>query len=552
MMPSASVIVPTRRRAPYLDVALASIAPQARAANAEIVVVDDGGDPVTKEVAERHGAAYVALTPARGLNAARNAGAAHAGGDLLVYVDDDVRARPGWLQALVDADAREPQDVGALTGPIIARFEDHRFRTCGREGPPITFFDLGPGDVDAAHAWGANMAVRRAALDRVGPFDEAIGGAGDEQEWQERLRAGGGRIRYVAAAALEHRRAGDDARLRALMGAAYARGRASRRFDAYNHAAPPMAIELRVLAGCIAHGPLRGCMNGPVLAAHSAGRLREALGPQPPPARTGIDDFLAGRSGTVGGRRDVLRALADVALDVEAAPRRIRLDRAARTLPPRRHVLVLGIERPGRLMDAARGELERSRHAVAIRTVAMGDAGKFEHLDALLAGANAELSTADWLLVIDDDVTLPRNFLDRFLLCAEGAGLRLAQPAHRRRSHAAWPVTRRRPGQAARRTRFVEIGPVTALHHDTFAALLPFPALRMGWGLDMHWGAIAREQGWPVGVVDATPVRHTAPAGGGYDRDAPIAEARAFLRERPYVTRDEAAWSEPAPRWAHR
>jgi len=106
-------------------------------------------------------------------------------------------------------------------------------------------------------------------------------------------------------------------------------------------------------------------------------------------------------------------------------------------------------------------------------------------------------------------------------------------------------VTRRRPGQDVRRTRFVEIGPVTALHRDTFPVLLPFPALRMGWGLDVHWGAIAAEHDWPVGVVDATPVRHTAPAGGGYDTAGPVEEARAFLADRAYVTRSEAAWSEP-------
>jgi hypothetical protein len=287
-------------------------------------------------------------------------------------------------------------------------------------------------------------------------------------------------------------------------------------------------------------------MNGPVLAAHSAGRLREALAPEPPPAVPGVDDFLAGRSGTAGGRRDALRAAADLALDLEGLPRRLRADRAARARPPRRRVLVLGIERPGRLMDAAREELLRSRHDVAVRTISMDHRGKFEHLDALLAAAGDEVAAADWLVVIDDDVELPGGFLDRFLLCAEDAGLRMAQPAHRRRSHAAWPVTRRRPGQAVRRTRFVEIGPLTALHRDTFAALLPFPALRMGWGLDVHWGAVAAARGWPVGVVDATPIRHTAPAGGAYGHEGPIAEARAFLRERPYVTRAEAAWSEPA------
>jgi hypothetical protein len=87
----------------------------------------------------------------------------------------------------------------------------------------------------------------------------------------------------------------------------------------------------------------------------------------------------------------------------------------------------------------------------------------------------------------------------------------------------------------------VEIGPVTLFHRDTFQALLPFPAeLQMGWGLDAHWAAIARRNGWNIGIVDAVPIAHTvAPAGAGYSRDAAMAEARAFLAHRPYVRRDE-------------
>jgi GT2 family glycosyltransferase len=542
-MPPATVVVPTRHRPAYLEVALRSLAPQAAAAGAELLVVDDGPSDATREIAARHGARYLAHAAARGLNAARNTALRESDGALLAYVDDDVEARPGWLAALLAAHAAAPPDVGALTGPILPRFEGHRFRTCGREGPPITALDLGPADRDAPHAWGANMAVRRAWVERVGPFDERLGLYGDEQEWQARLHAAGGRIRYVAAAALDHRRAGDDARLRALARAAHARGRAARREDIAKGVAPPLAGELRVLAGCLAHGARFACPNGPVLSAHAAGRVREALAPVPPPARAGVDDFLSGRSGTVGGRRDALRALADVALDLEALPRRARLDRAARARPLPRRVLVLGVERPGRLMAAARRELARSRHDVELRIAPMGTGGKFEHLNALLAGV--DLAAVDWLLVVDDDVTLPRGFLDRFLLCCEEAGLRLAQPAHRRRSHAAWPVTRRRRGQAVRATRFVEIGPVTAFAAETFAALLPFPDLSMGWGLDVHWGAVAGEHGWRVGVVDAAPVRHTAPAAGAYGHEAPSAQARTFLAGRPYVTRGEAGWSRP-------
>jgi hypothetical protein len=202
-------------------------------------------------------------------------------------------------------------------------------------------------------------------------------------------------------------------------------------------------------------------------------------------------------------------------------------------------VLVVGVERPGSLMPAARAELLRSRHAVDVVTATQGERGKFENLNALLAAHPP--AAYDWLLVIDDDVALPRGFLDAFLCAAERTGLKLAQPAHRLHSHAAWPVTRRHPGATARETTFVEIGPVTAFHRDSFDVLLPFPeGLPMGWGLDVHWAAVAAEHGWPIGIVDATPIGHTQrPAGSGYARDAAEAQARAFLADRPYVRRDE-------------
>jgi GT2 family glycosyltransferase len=538
MPPRAAIVIPTRHRARYLDVALASIAPQASEAGAEIVVIDDGPDSATRAVAGYHGARYVAHDGPRGLNVARNTAIdATSDAGLLVYVDDDVAVRTGWLPALLRAADECPLEVGVFTGPIRARIEGHRYRACGREGPPITTLDLGPGDTDTARAWGANMAIRRGAIDAVGRFAEHLSGGGDEEEWQARWLARGGRIRYIAAAALDHRRAGDDARLRSLARAAYHRGRASRRFDALCDAAPPLRAELRVLAGCAAHGPRFRCFNGVTMTAQSLGRLRGALERPPAPA---TDDFLSGASGTVGGRRGALRRALDAWLDgLEAVSgRRARLARAAAAAPARRRVLVLGIERPGMIMDAARAELRRSRHVVEIHTAPPGDRGKFENLNALLAAHPPD--GFDWLLVVDDDVALPDGFLDCFLHVAEAAGLRLAQPAHRLHSHAAWAITRRRPGVAARRTTFVEIGPVTAFHRDTFATLLPLPALRMGWGLDAHWAAVAREHGWPIGIVDATPVGHTiAPVGARYGRDAAIAEARAFLAGRPYVRRDE-------------
>lgn len=276
--PPATVVVPTRERAGYLDVALASIAPQAQAAGAELLVVLDGPDPASAAVAARHGAHVVALPAPGGLNVARNRGWQTARGELIVFVDDDVEAPPTWLPALLAAAAAAPErDVFA--GPIRAVLEGVGWvgsHACGREQPPITTLDAGPADRDVEAGWGANLAIRRAALETVGGFDETLGGAGDEEEWQGRYRATGGRVRYVAAAGLEHRRTRADSTLRALARAQYRRGRSARRWDARRGAAPPLAAELRTLAGCLWHTVRRRCANGIVMAAHALGRMREA------------------------------------------------------------------------------------------------------------------------------------------------------------------------------------------------------------------------------------------------------------------------------------
>jgi hypothetical protein len=62
----------------------------------------------------------------------------------------------------------------------------------------------------------------------------------------------------------------------------------------------------------------------------------------------------------------------------------------------------------------------------------------------------------------------------------------------------------------------------------------------MGWGLDVHWAAVAREHGWPIGVVDATPILHTVPVAATYPREVALDEARRFLAGAPYLPRDEA------------
>jgi glycosyltransferase involved in cell wall biosynthesis len=274
------VVVPTSNRADYLEVTLASLGAQDLDDDAyEVIAIDDGSSDRTPEVIAAAGVRSVRRDRPSGPNAARNTGVGAAGADLIAMVDDDVWAPPGWLRALVDGAGRHP-DAGALGGPIRARLEGPAPRSCGRELPPITSLDLGPEDRPAELVWSANMAIRRAAFDQVGPFDERFSTGGDEEDWLRRQRSLGGEVIYLAAAGLDHRRVGDDARLRSLMRSAYRRGRNMRAYDRIRGVDPRVANELRVLAGCGWHTMRRGCPQGLVAGAHSAGRLAEAVRPR--------------------------------------------------------------------------------------------------------------------------------------------------------------------------------------------------------------------------------------------------------------------------------
>jgi hypothetical protein len=236
------------------------------------------------------------------------------------------------------------------------------------------------------------------------------------------------------------------------------------------------------------------------------------------------ETFLSGEHGEVGGKRGALRRAADRLLDVAARPQLRGLDGYA--VPPC-DIVVAGIVRPPAEPPALASEHHRLR-------TSFGDlregVGKFERLNELID------SDADWLIVIDDDVVLPPRFIDRFVAACEQLKLDLAQPAQTLASHAAWRVVRRRPFALARVTRFVEIGPVTAFRRKVAAELLPFPPLRYGWGLDLHWAALADERGWRCGVIDALAVRHEGtPVARSYSPDAAIEEAQRFLADRPYL-----------------
>lgn len=282
-MLEASVIVPTRNRAGYLLTALESLARQDLGGGEyEVLVVDD--DPsretrtVAQQVARRTGAriGYVERDGVPGANSARNTGVRAADSDFMVFVDDDIEAPRQWLREFVEGKQRHP-GFQVFGGPIRLRLEGSRLRMCGRESPPLTTLDRGTRDVETLLVWSANMAIDRSAFDLAGLFDQGVPYGFDEDVWERRLRAAGGRIMYLARAGLVHRRDRDDARLSALIHESYQRGRSLRAHSEHVGHAPSAVRELRVLAGCVFHTFRYGCGNGILLTAHSAGRVRECL-----------------------------------------------------------------------------------------------------------------------------------------------------------------------------------------------------------------------------------------------------------------------------------
>jgi hypothetical protein len=196
---------------------------------------------------------------------------------------------------------------------------------------------------------------------------------------------------------------------------------------------------------------------------------------------------------------------------------------------PVRHVHVATVDVPARRdgLERLLQTLKDTRHRVTVSLAPLGNRGKFENIN--LALHDVHLDEVDWLIVIDDDVAVPRRFMDRFLYASEAASLRISQPAHRFRSYTTWKITQRLWNSLVHTTRFVECGPLTAFHRDVFPHILPFPETRFGWGIDVIWAEIARRENFDIGVVDATPIEHLRPVAQAYDVDAATSEARQLL-----------------------
>jgi hypothetical protein len=146
-------------------------------------------------------------------------------------------------------------------------------------------------------------------------------------------------------------------------------------------------------------------------------------------------------------------------------------------------------------------------------TVGSGPGMKFELLNKLLDVS--EIPTGVAIVVVDDDVVFRRGNLAVLLRTMARAGFGLAQPAHSRISLATYSFNKVHLFARARRTTFVEIGPLFVVAPKCRNEFLPFPAeFGMGWGLELEWAR--RMDHCPLGVVDAATVVHLVPPNAFY------------------------------------
>jgi glycosyltransferase involved in cell wall biosynthesis len=167
-----SVVVPTRDRVAMLERCLEAL--RADLTDADEVIVVDSASRDARGIASAAAAAGARLVRCEraGASLARNSGWRATRHDLVAFVDDDVRIRPGWSAGLVNAFA-DP-DVGFVTGRVVVpddqQAAERPVAVTSRTDREVLHAGLG-GDLGAS----ANLAVRRTALEAVGGFDETLG-----------------------------------------------------------------------------------------------------------------------------------------------------------------------------------------------------------------------------------------------------------------------------------------------------------------------------------------------------------------------------------------
>ena len=208
-----SFIICTYNRAEYLGISLDALRRSAQGSGCEILVIDNASTDDTASICRERTDIKYYLEERQGLSYARNAGIAVAGGEWLVFLDDDAIVEEEYVQNLLSALEKYPS-MDAFGGRIEPRFEAEPPRWLGRWSRSwVSALDMGDKVLPfkgGKYPVGANMGVRRSVVDIVGGFDVDLGrkgsnmSGGEEKDFFLRLAACGYRILYLPSVCVEH------------------------------------------------------------------------------------------------------------------------------------------------------------------------------------------------------------------------------------------------------------------------------------------------------------------------------------------------------------
>jgi len=211
-----SIIIPTRNRARIVQKLLESMKElvDLDRIRPEIIVGDNNSQDETWGLLHNMAKNFplpmsLLKVQKRGKSAVMNEASRMARGDVLVFLDDDVVVQANWLCAVErffeEKEYQAGQGVIRIQPPRADNLEIHTLINRYRTIPNIDFGSA----IEHFHSLnGANFAVSRRALDRVGPFDERLGpgasGTSEDVEFARRLRRDGFRIGYMREAIVYH------------------------------------------------------------------------------------------------------------------------------------------------------------------------------------------------------------------------------------------------------------------------------------------------------------------------------------------------------------
>jgi glycosyltransferase involved in cell wall biosynthesis len=212
-MSKLAILVPTYNRAASLRRALSSLSAQRDgASDTELIVIDNNSTDETRAVCGRFAGVRYLFEPKQGLSYARNTGIAaiptFSESDAVVFVDDDVEAAPGWLDAVRRAFEAHPE-IDGLGGRVLPQnSSEFPAWLTSSHWAPLALQDHGhqvrmfSADVPLGLV-GANLAFRKRVFDRLGVFSPHVQrvrdgiGSTEDHEFLVRLYAAGGRVLYV-------------------------------------------------------------------------------------------------------------------------------------------------------------------------------------------------------------------------------------------------------------------------------------------------------------------------------------------------------------------